>query len=289
MHDILIDPYPFNHHVVYAIITLCICLALQLLACAYARRDQGKFYDTASGLSVALACIAAYEIRGTHFERQTVSTCLVTLWGVRLSWYLRQRHVAASTRVNPGELLAPRLLWGLSSSLPTVLCNLDERERMAWTHTELAGVVLAIIGLFVETLADEQKRRWHMKNATSRPAKDSQVPPVCAHGLWSISRHPNYMGEIAFQFGIFFICWDAIPAFLVICPILIFLMLTVFDGAMLTIERVRNTRFAAYPAYITYKQTTPLLFPRPSWTPRVFRKLCCLECACYDDLEQGEA
>jgi len=276
-----------NVHVMYAAIALVVCFVLQLVACASSRHDAGRLYDTVSGLSVALACLSAYFIRGQHFERQTLATALVFAWGVRLSAYLRAR-VLPPAKISPIELLFPRLLWGLSSALPTVLCNLDEKQKMDWTMIEKLGLFLAVFGLLFETLADEQKRRWFKVHASGRPSKEQKDPPMCATGLWRLSRHPNYFGEICFQFGIFFICSDAISPGIIVCPVLITVMLMFFEGGMTTIEQIRNHRYQLYPAFLHYKLTTSVLIPCP---PMIYffigtnvRKLCCCGFDLYDEV-----
>lgn len=290
MHESYIENISSSHHVIYAGIALTICFVLQLCACANSRYDSGRLYDTVSGLSVALACISAYFIRGLHFERQTLATTLVCIWGVRLSAYLRARTLPPA-KTNAVELLFPRLLWGLASALPTVLCNLDEKEYMTWSTIEQAGFFMAIIGLTMETIADEQKRRWFLAHTASRPSKDSRETPICSNGLWSISRHPNFFGEICFQFGVFLICADAIPKGIIVCPFLIALMLLVFDGGLLTQEQYRNHKYLLYPSYLHYKQSTSLLIPCP---PPIYRalgavgkKVFCLQFSCYDEVLVG--
>ena len=51
----------------------------------------------------------------------------------------------------------------------------------------LAGAAISLLGLAGETLADLQLARWRRD-----PARRGQV---CAAGLWSYSRHPNYFFE----------------------------------------------------------------------------------------------
>jgi steroid 5-alpha reductase family enzyme len=159
---------------------------------------------------------------------------------------------------------------------------------MDWTRIERVGLLMAVFGLVLETLADEQKRRWHAMHINSRPTKESRETPVCSTGSWGYSRHPNYFGEIMFQFGIFFICFDAIPLGIIVCPILVSLMLLVFDGALLTQEQYRNHRYLLYPSYLHYKQSVSLLVPCPRFLYQLFgplaRKMCCFQWGCYDEV-----
>lgn len=60
----------------------------------------------------------------------------------------------------------------------------------------LAFLVMSI-GIVIETIANFQKNSFKRKNKNKEK--------ICKIGLWKNSRHPNYLGEIVFWFGIFII------------------------------------------------------------------------------------
>ncbi|MEA2070829.1 MAG: DUF1295 domain-containing protein, partial [Asgard group archaeon] len=61
---------------------------------------------------------------------------------------------------------------------------------------DIIGMIVAIGATLIEFIADEQ-----LKVFCQMREKNSQVMDV---GLWGLSRHPNYFGEIAFWWGLFF-------------------------------------------------------------------------------------
>ena len=61
---------------------------------------------------------------------------------------------------------------------------------------DVAGILICIGAAVIEYIADEQLRKFKSGNAK----KDANIEK----GLWAISRHPNYLGEIVFWVGLFF-------------------------------------------------------------------------------------
>lgn len=56
----------------------------------------------------------------------------------------------------------------------------------------VAGVVMFAVGFVVECVSDAQRFAFRSRN-------DKMA--VCDRGLFLVSRHPNYFGEILLQFG----------------------------------------------------------------------------------------
>jgi steroid 5-alpha reductase family enzyme len=61
---------------------------------------------------------------------------------------------------------------------------------------DILGLIICLVAVEIEYLSDEQLRKFK----ASKPEKGANMEK----GLWSISRHPNYFGEILFWFGLFF-------------------------------------------------------------------------------------
>jgi steroid 5-alpha reductase family enzyme len=143
--------------------------------------------------------------------RQTVLICLVLIWAVRLTanWAMSWRglghedwryvQIRAQTRGRlpwwlvslTGIQLMPTLVvfTGMLAAWPAV--GAGSRPLSALDATALVTTVTAIA---IEAIADRQLRRF-----TSDPANRGQVAD---RGLWRYSRHPNYLGEIGFWWGI---------------------------------------------------------------------------------------
>ncbi len=117
----------------------------------------------------------------------------------------------------------------------------------------IAGFSISLIGLFFEVVGDEQLRR-HIKKGSKT---------LMTSGLWSITRHPNYFGEILIWIGIYITGAALINSdisigyygALVISPLLMTLVLVKISTPLL--ER----HMEKYESWDAYTQQTPMLFP----------------------------
>lgn len=62
------------------------------------------------------------------------------------------------------------------------------------SYLSLIGVIFMVLGVLLELIADKDMH-YFLRNTKEKK--------VCDYGLWKYSRHPNYLGEITFWFGIF--------------------------------------------------------------------------------------
>jgi len=86
-----------------------------------------------------------------------------------------------------------------------------------------------------------------------------------SHGLWALSRHPNYFGEITLWAGIFLVCssvftggqWVAVES-----PLFVAFLLIKVSGVPL-LEARAEAEWGKDGAYKAYKEATPELVPWP--------------------------
>ena len=250
-----------DEHVFVGIVIL-VCAGLNILSCVVSRRrNSGRTFEALSGITVGLAVLSSCALRGTYYPRQVVVTSLVLAWGIRLSLYLYWRNLETPVSV---DAVSARTLWAVTCAAPAVLINALQLDRRALDATELIGVFLACYALVVETLADAQKLAWHKRHKNGRPGTESTQPPVCAVGMWSMSRHPNLAAEIAFHFGIYIVAAPVLPPWVVAFPAMLALQIIFLRGGVVNQEQQRNFCFSFYPAYVAYRDDTSPLWPMPS-------------------------
>ena len=119
---------------------------------------------------------------------------------------------------------------------------------------DAVAVFVTVGAIALEFVADEQLRRFR-----SNPDNQGKT---CKTGLWRFSRHPNYLGECLFWWGLFIFCMAAAPSYgwLVFGP---FAMTVMFLFVSIPLMEVRSRlRRADYDSYARRTSALLLLPPR---------------------------
>lgn len=174
-------------------------------------------------------------------------TVLVTVWGVRLASYLLVRILKTGkderfnkVRDNPLKFLVFwifQIVWVYTVSLPVIFVNSPISLQVSFGPADYIGALLFATGLIVETIADTHK--FIFRNNPTNKGKWMD------RGLWKISRHPNYLGEIVLWWGAFILSvmilrgpkWAAI-----ISPVFVSVTL-IFGSGMPLLERSSDRKY----------------------------------------------
>ncbi len=181
--------------------------------------DNSSVYDPY--WSVAPVPILVYWLAasGGLSARRLVVVLLVALWAVRLTmnWLRRWRGLADEDwryadyrRLGPGYWPVSFLGFHL---FPTIIVFLGCIALLPVFRAgavtpagvlDLAGFVVTLVAIAIEAAADRQLRRFI--RTRSDPAQ------VLDEGLWALSRHPNYFGEVLFWWGLWLFGLAADPS-----------------------------------------------------------------------------
>jgi steroid 5-alpha reductase family enzyme len=219
--------------------------------------------------SVAPIPIAIYWFSlnpGAAGPGQILALVLVCLWGTRLTanWVARWRGLAdedfryleirgrTGRGYWPASFAAIHLMptvWVFLGLLPLFPALSSPGRAFGWIDLLASLLTLGAIG--IESVADLQLRVFLRRRANVRD--------VLQTGLWGICRHPNYLGEVSFWWGLYLFgiaanpswAWTGIGPFSIT---LLFVTVSIpwMDRRMLTRHPAWADRMRASPALIPF-------------------------------------
>ena len=256
----------------YPILFICLMISFVLhwiaFIPAYLARTE-KFYDIAGTVAyLSVLATASYltmiSSNNNLQLRSTIAIILVLIWALRLGIFLFVRVLKAGedrrfreVKQNFSKFLvwwSVSALWVFltaANALTMIINNVSFTDDFYFYF----GLSLWLIGFSFEAIADEQKRRFK----SDKKNKDAFI----STGLWGISRHPNYFGEILLWVGMAVI---ALPTLIgwqyvtLISPIFIYFLLTRVSGVNLLEDRA-NQKWGGTEEYESYVKKTPVLIP----------------------------
>ena len=220
------------------------------------------YFDLTGGLTfISILIFLGYSlISNNNFSSfsKLIPLFLVGCWAVRLSSFLFLRIKRSGKDLRFDEIKKSFLrfmaawilqgLWVFMCMLPVItMISSNESTNLKFT---IIGIFLWVIGWLVEVISDVQKTRFNSKSENK--GKFVNI------GLWSVSRHPNYFGELVLWLGITLI---AFPTFLgfqylsCLTPIFVYLLLNKISGVNL-LEDIADKRWGDNQNYQEYKKST---------------------------------
>jgi len=256
----------------YSAVLYCavICIGIQWLAWIPASLGKTeRYYDLTGGLTY-LTVVGFSLWAGSQSEppssRELIVSLLVIIWSLRLSvfLYLRIHRTGKDGRfdklkTSPIRFLVPwtiQGLWVFLTMIVVIVINSQAGSASALGIWDGIGLSIWILGFGIEAIADNQKTAFNKESSNQGKWIES--------GLWSYSRHPNYLGEILLWTGIAFFgisCFTGLERVAWISPIFIYLLLTKISGIPILDKRALE-KWGDDPEYQEYRANTPALIPR---------------------------
>ena len=227
--------------------------------------DNSSFYDpywSVVPIPIALYWALSAQTAASAL-RAFVVVALIATWGSRLTWNwmrgwqglrhedwryvdLREKSGRAYWLVSLAGIHMAPTLWVFGGLLPAYAALARGDRPIGWR--DLAAFVVAGGAIWIEARADRELRNFRL-----RPHEPGDI---LASGLWARSRHPNYVGEMSFWWGIYLFGLAAAPAWwwsgvgaLAITLMFRFISLPMMERRML----------ARRPAYADLQSRIPLL------------------------------
>ncbi len=224
-----------------------------------------KFYDLTGSICYAFAAIYVYlQSYGIFLSLSLFISLAILIWTLRLGSFLLKRVMDAgedkrfrTIKTNPTQFF---MTFNLSA-LWVVICSLCALTAVSNRVLEVKpifyiGLLVFIIGFLIEVIADNQK--------TAFRAVPGNANSFITTGLWSVSRHPNYFGEVTLWLGIAIMSLpylEGVQYWTLISPIFSFVLIYFVSGVRM-LEARANVKWGENPEYLNYLKKTPIFFPK---------------------------
>ena len=118
------------------------------------------------------------------------------------------------------------------------------------------GALICLLAALLQMISDEQMR--HFRRDQNNRGKNMKS------GLWTYSRHPNYLGEVMLWWGVWVIQISVLPElWWTVCAPMLMTMLFVF----ISIPMMEKKLLASKYGYAAYQKSTSMLLLLPKKAP----------------------
>ena len=272
MKNILISIFAFSiaYGVAYATgielvknaVAIAFLIQWTLFIPAYLMQTE-KFYDLAGSITY-ISIISYVYCQSSEFNiASLILSLFIIVWAIRLGSFLffRIKKAGEDKRFRDIKPAPTRcfMTWTLQGTWVS-LCSacaitaISTTEGIILNEIFVLGAFTFIIGFLIEVVSDNQKTKFR-----SIPENKDKFITT---GLWSYSRHPNYLGEITLWLGVALMSFSSLEGLQLITlvsPIFTYLLLVYVSGVRL-LEASGNKKWGHLSSYQEYKKKTPTLF-----------------------------
>jgi len=233
---------------------------------------NNSIVDIGWGMGFVIGSITSLLITENPTVLSYLIVGFITLWGVRLSLRLLRRNYGkpedfryAQWRKEWGNqvviiaffrvfMIQAIINFVVGSTSYTIIKYNNFAFSGSIQFVVYVGLLIAFIGLFFEVVGDEQLRQ-HIKKKTRT---------LLQTGLWSITRHPNYFGEILIWIGLYIAGISLVLngdiniiyyVVLILSPIIMSVVLIKISTPLL------EKNMTKYDGWEDYTKKVPMLFP----------------------------
>ena len=263
-NSLLINDVP----IIYYCIAISYLIHWIVFIPSYLQKTE-KFYDFTGMIAylsiIGFALYQKKQILGTIDFDSMLIGILISVWTLRLGMFLFYRvfKVGEDDRFEAVKTSASRFfiwftvsgLWVSLTSIAAINILTTKIDHNNYYFVYL-GALVWLFGFLFEVISDYQKMKF--KNIPENKNKFIDT------GLWSLSRHPNYFGEIILWIGIFIITLPSISGIdyiTIISPIFVYFLLNKISGINL-LEIKAQKRWGDLESYKAYRSKTPQLIPK---------------------------
>lgn len=228
-------------------------------------RKTDRFFDATGSLTYLVTTGVALAATDVGGPRPLLAGALVGIWAIRLGSFLTARALRSGHDARFEVLRRDPLQFFMTWTLQGLWVTLT--AQAAWVAITAGddsgdwllavGVGVWLAGFGIEAVADRQKARFRTDPANAGS--------FITTGLWGLSRHPNYFGEILLWCGVALVAVPAMSGWrwlALVSPGFVYLLLTRISGIPL-LDRRALERWGEDADYQHYRRTTRPLLPLP--------------------------
>ena len=224
-----------------------------------------KFYDLSGSFTyIFVICYVSYSFyleNGINIGNIILGGAII-IWAIRLGSFLffRIHNAGEDKRFRNIKPSATRffMTWALQGMWVSIcsacaLTAISTSKGVQVNSLLYVGLAFFLIGFLIEVVADSQKSKFR-----SNPENKNKFVNT---GLWSLSRHPNYLGEITLWLGITIMSISSLSGWqfvTLISPIFTYILLVYVSGVRL-LEASGRKKWGHLESYQDYLKKTPSL------------------------------
>jgi steroid 5-alpha reductase family enzyme len=250
----------------FGVFALAAVASAVLLPITQYRNSYG--FSVGYGLTVAAIGLAVRSTLGVApTGLEDVLTAAVVFYGLRLASFLLARHLLGmrppATRADPARIkripfaLSLALFYGFMTTPVLYALRAPAVPGSVAGKIAVAGTALAWFGAILEAVADTHK---FISKSSSRGSKDFKGPST---GVYRLTRHPNYTGEVLFWLGTYVAgapsFGGSVVAWLA-SSVGLYGIVTIMVGATRRLETNHAEKYGGQKAYESWKKEVPVAF-----------------------------
>ena len=222
-----------------------------------------KFFDISGSFTyifvITYTLCLSYNSSGINYGNILLSSFII-IWAIRLGSFLFFRIKKdgedkrfRSIKPSPTRFFMTWSLQGMWVSICSACALAGIANGIIVNSLFYFGAFIFVLGFIVEIIADNQKTKFRKDPANKDKFIDS--------GLWSYSRHPNYLGEITLWLGVSIMSLSSLTGWqliTLISPVFTYILLVYISGVRILEERGKK-KWGHLDSYKDYVKKTPTL------------------------------
>jgi len=222
-----------------------------------------KFFDISGSFTyifvITYTLCLSYNSSGINYGNILLSSFII-IWAIRLGSFLFFRIKKdgedkrfRSIKPSPTRFFMTWSLQGMWVSICSACALAGIANGIIVNSLFYFGAFIFVLGFIVEIIADNQKTKFRKDPANKDKFIDS--------GLWSYSRHPNYLGEITLWLGVSIMSLSSLTGWqliTLISPVFTYILLVYISGVRILEERGKR-KWGHLDSYKDYVKETPTL------------------------------